>query len=208
MRRIFTIACALIASGSAFGDPPAETIGRLATSAQQQLSASIAELNALREQIAAEKLPLALELTALEERFSQLRPQFDKITRLVDAGSLEISTIKSEMKVRQDEQAYIATLLDEYARTFESKVNISELQYCGEAIEAAKQAAENTTLSMSEKFSPQLAFADLSIQRLVNAIGGMRFPGVGVDLQGIVVNGQFAIIGPVALFGSDSGVVA
>ena len=29
---------------------------------------------------------------------------------------------------------YIGTLLDEYARTFESKINVSELQYCGEAI--------------------------------------------------------------------------
>lgn len=197
----------LVAAGSAFGDPPAsnETMSRLATSAEQELSKSIAELNQLRELIAAEKLPLAQELTALEERFSQLRPEYDKITRLVDAGSLEISTIKAEMKARQDELAYIGTLLDEYARTFESKVNISELQYCGEAIETAKQATENTTLSMSEKFTRQIAFANVSLKRLFDVIGGMRFPGVGVDLQGMIAQGQFAIIGPVALFRAETG---
>ena len=109
------------------------------------------------------------------------------------------------MKARQDELAYIGNLLDEYARTFESKVNVSELQYCGEAIDNAKQATENTALSASEKFVRQIAFANVSLKRLFDAIGGMRFPGVGVDLHGTVVSGQFAIIGPVALFRAANG---
>jgi chromosome segregation ATPase len=102
-------------------EPPAtETISRLSNSAQERLATSIAELTALREQIAAEKIPMAQELSALEERVSQLRPEYDKITRLVDSGSLEIATIKAQTKARQDELTYIGTLLDEYARTFES----------------------------------------------------------------------------------------
>ena len=109
------------------------------------------------------------------------------------------------MKARQDELAYIGNLLDEYARTFEAKVNVSELQYCGEAIDTAKQATENATLSMAEKFTRQTAFVNVSLKRLFDAIGGMRFPGVGVDLQGAVVSGQFAIIGPVALFRGTAG---
>jgi biopolymer transport protein ExbB len=44
--------------------------------------------------------------------------------------------------------------------------------------------------------------------RLIDCIGGMRFKGVGVDLNGAVVDGQFAIIGPVALFSSTSGTTA
>jgi biopolymer transport protein ExbB len=36
----------------------------------------------------------------------------------------------------------------------------------------------------------------------------MKFPGVGVDLQGSVVEGQYAIIGPVALFCNKTGAVA
>src|SRR5204862_5146466 len=45
----------------------------------------------------------------------------------------------------------------------------------------------------------------LSVKRLFDSIGGLRFPGVGVDTQGSVANGQFAIIGPVALFRAESG---
>ena len=158
-----------------------------------------------REEIATEKLPLAQELTSLEERLSDLRREHERVTRLVDAGNLELPSIRAGMKLRQDELAYIGNLLDEYARTFESKVHVSELQYCGEAVEAAKQAVENTTLSMSERFARQLAFAGASVARLFDALGGMRFPGVAVDLQGTVTNGQFAIIGPVALFGAAAG---
>jgi biopolymer transport protein ExbB len=207
MRRLVTLLCILLPSVGCFAAPPApgETLGQLSLSAEQELAKSIQELNQLREQIAAEKLPMAQELTTLEEQLAQLRRDYDKVTRLVDAGNLEITTIKAEMKARQDELAYVGNLLDEYARSFESKVNVSELQYCGEAMETAKQAVENTTLSMPEKFARQTAFVNVSLKRLFDAIEGLRFPGVAVDLQGTVVDGQFAIIGPVALFSGKSG---
>ena len=103
---------------------------------------------------------------------------------------------------------YVGNLLDEYARSFESKINISELQYCGESLDAAKKAAENTTLSPGQKFASQTVFLKGSVERLFNAIGGMRFPGVGVDMQGTVEDGQFAVIGPVALFRANDGKTA
>jgi biopolymer transport protein ExbB len=182
-----------------------DSVGQLSRSAARDLAESIQELTELREQIATEKLPLSEQLTALEDRLAQLRRDHDRITRLVDEGNLEIANIKAEAKAREDELAYVGNLLDEYARTFESKVNVSELQYCGDAVETAKRAAENTTLSMTERFARQLAFADLSLKRLFDALGGMRFPGVGVDLTGALARGQFAIVGPVALFRSDAG---
>ena len=199
--------CVFFPAVSGFAEQPdaGETMSRLSLSAGQELARSIQELNLLREHIATEKLPLAQELTTLEERLAQLRRDHEKITRLVDSGNLEIITIKAEMKARQDELGYIGNLLDEYARTFESKINVSELQYCGEAVETAKQAVENTALSMPEKFTRQVALADVSLKRLFDVIGGMRFSGVGVDLQGAVVDGQFAIIGPVALFRAKTG---
>ncbi len=202
-----TTLCVLGLSATGNADPPAagETMTRLSSFAEQQLDRSIQELNQLRQQIAAEKLPLAQELTSLEERLTQLRREHETVTRLVDAGNLEIASIKTDMKYREDELTYIGNLLDEYARSFESKVNVSELQYCGEAVETAKQATENTTLPMTEKVSRQTAFVDLSLKRLFDAIGGLRFPGVGVDMQGMVAEGQFAIIGPVALFRATAG---
>jgi biopolymer transport protein ExbB len=183
---------------------PDGTMSRVSRSAEQELAKSIGELNQLRSDIANEKLPLAQELTSLEEKLSELRRDHEKATRSVDTGTLELSAIKGRIKVHQDELAYMGNLLDEYARTFETRVNVSELQYCGKAIETAKQATENTALSMSDKFARQTELVTVSMKRLFDAIGGLRFPGVGVDLQGSVATGRFAIIGPVALFRGDT----
>lgn len=181
------------------------TIDQLAGSAKAQLDISILELNQLREKIAGEKLPLAQDLTVAEEQLTRLRREHERVTRVMDQGNLDLPGLRSEIKSRQDEFTYVGNLLDEYARTFESKINVCELQYCQEAIDRAKQAGENSALSMPQKFAIQLELANLSLQRLFDAVGGMRFPGVGVDLLGAVSRGQFALLGPVALFRSDGG---
>lgn len=210
MRILTTISCATLLSlgASAQQTSPDATMTELSRSAARELASSTAELNQLRDQIATEKLPLAQQLTQLEEKLAQLRREHDRVTRLADARNLEVPAIKAETKARQDECAYVGNLLDEYARTFESKVHVSELQYCGRAIETAKQATENTTLTLPDKFERQMAFVNVSLTRLFDAVGGMRFDGVGVDAKGNVTQGRFAIIGPVALFCASVGGVA
>jgi biopolymer transport protein ExbB len=210
MNTAFASICVLVAALTSHAQQTGadETLGELSKSASQQLAGSIQQLNSLREQIVQEKLPLAEELTALEESLAQLRKDHERVAKLVDAGNIEIFTLTSEVKVRQDELSYIANILDEYSRTFESKVNICELQYCGEAVETAKLATENTTLTMDEKFLRQIAFTNVSVRRLFDAIGGMTFPGVGVNEQDTVVEGQYAILGPVAIFRETNGAAA
>ena len=200
----------LLASALAVAAHAAETnaLQQAQRSAQEELDRSVKELSGLREQIAAEKLPLAQELNSLEDELTKLRREHERVSRIVDSGSLEVANIKAEMKARQDELAYVGNLLDEYARTFETKINVAEMQTYGPVVEAAKQATENTTLSTTEKFGKQLDFAKTSLGRLFEAVGGLRFAGVGVDLAGNVTDGQFAIIGPVALFRSGNGAVA
>lgn len=200
----FVIALAL--SVAAQQSTPVETVDSLSSSAERDLNASIAELNALRDQIAAEKLPIAQEFTALEELVLRLRREQERVSRLVDSGALEITGINAEIKATQADLEYVGSLLDEYARTVETKINVCELQYLGEPIIRAKHAAENTTATLSEKFAQQLPLVKVSLSRLFDAIGGMRFPGVAVDLLGAVSEGQFAILGPVALFRSKSGI--
>ena len=211
LRHILSTALALccvsasVAQTATAATAPSDAINRVGQSAQAQLAKSISELNALRETVTNEKLPLAQELTTLEGDVTRLRKDVDRTTRLVDVGALEIATIKNEMKARQEELAYVGNLLVEYARTFETKINPCEMQYCGDLITAAKDAAENKTLSAAERFSRQTSFVDSSIKRVVDSIGGMRFPGSAVDMLGTVSEGQFALIGPIALFRASTG---
>jgi len=197
----------LAAPSAAQSPDPAgdKVLTKVSQSADARLARSIADLNGLREQVAAEKLPLSQELTSLEERVTELRKDSDRMSRLVDEGALEMAKIRQEIKARQDELSYVGNLLDEYARTFETKINPVEMQVFGAAVVTAKDAVENKTITMPQRFERQTTFVDGSIRRAFDAIGGMRFAGVGVDMLGTVAEGQFAMIGPVALFRASNG---
>jgi septal ring factor EnvC (AmiA/AmiB activator) len=93
----------LAALGAAQDVNPVRTVSRLAESSEAQLNRSIAELNALRDEIATEKIPLAKELGDLETKVASLRKESDRIARTVDSADLEQAAVKAEMKARQDE---------------------------------------------------------------------------------------------------------
>jgi biopolymer transport protein ExbB len=200
----FVPAAAPVAAAAQSPDAGA-TLGRLASSAERDLAQSVQELDELRARIAAEKLPLAQELTGLEERLAQLRREHDRVARSADEDQLALATLQAEIDAERDELDYTGNLLDEYARAFESKIDVCELQALGEPRDAAVRAIEDGGLTLAERFDRQVAFVDVTIERLARLIGGMSFPGTGVDLQGAVLEGSFAILGPVALFRAANG---
>lgn len=170
-----------------------------------EIQASTKDLSALRETIAGEKLPLVKRISQLEEAIADARRDYDKTRRSLDARNLELNTLKNEGKQRQDEVGYIASLLDEYARSFEGRVHPSEIERYQSAMEAALQAPQNKDLSPTQKFDRQIALVETSATRLQSLIGGTRFEGAAVNAQGVVDKGRFALIGPVALFASSDG---
>ena len=79
---------------TALSDAPAADgteVGQAAAAAQKDLDASLRELTALRETIAAEKLPLNRKLAQLEERLAELRRRNEDTLRALDTGSLDFT---------------------------------------------------------------------------------------------------------------------
>lgn len=209
-RQLPAALAALLMSLSAVAQAPeapavAPAIAKVSGNADAELARSIAELGAMRSRISEEKLPLSQKLTELEESVISLRKESDRVQRLVDAGALEIATLKNEIKNRQDELSYVGNLFDEYVRTFETRIAVGEVQVYAQPIEAAKSLTENKSLSPAERFGKQTGFVEVTLKRLADAIGGSRFAGVGVDALGRVMQGQFAMVGPVSLFRANDG---
>ncbi len=209
---LFLLAGAAMAAGPAPVAPQAPTTAPmmkgLAQSAQAELARAIRELNELRDEVAAAKVPLAEELAKWEDKLLQGRRRLDQAQKAADSGTMEMVAIKAEQKSREEELAYIQNLLDEYIRNCETKSSVSELQILASALEAAKQAPGNPTLSTDDRFDRQVAVADLTCNRLGEAIGGMRFGGTAVGPDGTVEEGQFLVVGPVVMFGSTNGSLA
>jgi len=179
-----------------------EAVERAAQRSQQDLDASLAQLTALRETIAAEKLPLTRRLGELETRLSTLRKEHEQEVRQLDTGALAMAGEHEELKLRKDEIGYVGNLLDEYARTFESRLTVSEVERYAPKVSAAKHAAEDASLPETERLSRQTEVARASLARLDEVIGGARFAGQAVDEKGTLTEGEFAVVGPLAYFAS------
>ncbi|MDR4506921.1 MAG: MotA/TolQ/ExbB proton channel family protein [Candidatus Brocadiaceae bacterium] len=182
-----------------------DPFGHAAATLRQQLDDGLAELSALREQIASQKIPLNRKLNDLENELVRVRLEYQKTSRLLDSSTLDLSNLGNEIKSRREEATYLSNLLGEYIRNFESRLHISEIQRYEESLETAKLAPENSNLSEQEVYQAQVGLVTASLERLHDALGGTRFQGTAVDAGGLVRSGTFVLVGPAALFCSDDG---
>lgn len=183
-------------------------VDQAAESVQRRLEEALAELASLREQIAAENVPLSQQLNALESQLISTRLAYQQTSRLLDSRTLDLSNLRSEIRSRQEQSAYLSTLLQEYNRNFESRLHIAELQLYCPALEAAKLAIENSNLSEQEVFAAQIELLGVSLERIEKMLGGSRFEGTAVDATGLVKQGTFVLLGPAAVFSSHDGQVS
>ncbi len=192
---------------SAQNSAPADenTFNQAAQSFQQRLEASVAELNRLREQTVEEKVPLSRKLNNLENELTKIRAEYQQTARMLDSRTLDLNNLRTDIKTRKEESLYLSNLLSEYIRNFESRLHISEIDRYEDALEKAKLAAENSSLSEHEVHETQAGILTVSLERLNDALGGTRFEGTAVDSNGIVKPGAFVLVGPAALFQSKDG---
>ncbi|MDA1220408.1 MAG: MotA/TolQ/ExbB proton channel family protein [Planctomycetota bacterium] len=173
---------------------------------QADLEKSLAELAALREQIAADQVPLSRRLSELEAELITVRSEFQQKTRVLDGRALDLNNLKGEIKSREEEASYLQSLLGEYARNFESRLHIVEVDRYAAALEAARLAGEDSSLSEAEVYARQLDVLNASLGRIEDALGGTTFRGDAVA-DGVVTEGRIAMVGPAAWFLSDDGSV-
>jgi len=205
VRLLFSLA---LAAGLVPAALATESVDEAQRQSEEQLEASLAELAALRERVAEEKLPLAKRLGELEERLGELRKRNDQTVRDIDLGGFDASKLEAAVKLREDESAYVANLLDEYVRSFETKLGVGERERYAPLVAAAKEAAASAVLTSEEKIEHQLSAVKASVARLDDVVGGTRFAGAAVDPEGVLAGGTFALVGPVALFASSDGSAA
>jgi biopolymer transport protein ExbB len=181
------------------------TFEQAAAAVQQQLRDSVAELAKLREKVAAERIPMAQDLRELEEARLAVRSDLQRATRTKDARNLDLTNLTAEIEKRKEQAGYLANLLADHARNFESRLHIAELQRHRKALDAARLARDNASLPPSELFAAELALVEASLERVADVLGGSRFDGKAVDASGVVRAGTFVLVGPAAVFRSADG---
>lgn len=182
----------------------AQNFTSAAVTAETDLKVALTELAELQASIAEEKIPMARRMNQLEEEVLSARKELERVQRSRDNQLVDLNVLKSEVKARNDEVAYITGLLSEYARLFESRIHISETAAYQETINDAQASSQNQDLSISEKLDRQLAMVEIGLNRVESLSGGHIFPGKALSQTGVFEDGKFLIAGPVCVFASNT----
>jgi biopolymer transport protein ExbB len=195
--------CATLAVAQEANEKTGAAIGAAAATAMQaRVEASNQRLAELRQAIAAEKVPLNRALTEAEQALSDLRREYDAVKRQADSSALESATLRNEIKQRETERNYLSSLINEYARSFETRLHISELEQYRDPLAAARGAQERLADDPAAAFGDQLCLILMSLARLEEMAGGLTFDGTAAGDDGLVKRGKFLLFGPVAYFAS------
>ncbi len=183
----------------------AQSLEGVATGAAADLQKATAELTAARQEVEAARLPLARQVSEMEQRVIERKAELAKAQRFQENQLVELNALKAEAKRQADEVKYIDSLLSEYARAFRSRLSFVEEPRYQVLLEKVDKAAADADLTAASRFSQRAVILQTALQRIEAAQGGETFEGKALDKQGLVQSGKVALIGPVAVFASLSG---
>jgi len=189
--RTFALALSLAAAPLA-----AQSFDQVNQSAEKDLDQALERLSEVRENIAGEKAPLVQEISRLEEKVREKRREFRELKRLRDNRESSLKRLRETVKATREQNDYVAGLLDEFVRSFETRINFSETQVYGDVAKEGRLAMDDADLSQAEQFERQMDVVATAVDRLDKLLGGYVFEGKALLPGGDVAPGQFAVFGP------------
>jgi biopolymer transport protein ExbB len=193
-------ACALSAHAQSF-DAAAQR-------AEADLKASLGELATVRAEITTEKIPLIKAVNAIEGEVISQRGEVDRLRRLRDNSDSGLNRLRDQVKSMNEQNEYAESLLDEFVRSFETRIDFSETQLYSATTEEARLALEDSDLSQADRFEKQLEVIGVALDRMGELVGGYTFEGSALEPTGNIETGQFAVFGPSVYFASDQSDIA
>lgn len=179
----------------------AQSLTDVSNSAELDLKKAIADLNTLRTQIAAEKIPLASKIEKKQSSLIQLRSDAAKIQTAKDSKTIGLEDLRSDLKSWQEENAFLVNLFDEYSNRFKSDLNASEVDVYKSQLSALNNIHENN--ADTGLLQSQLSLIDAGFSRLRSALNGTIYEGKALTSDGIFTDGEFIRFGPNVYFQSS-----
>lgn len=189
----------------AFARAEISPLTQVALGAATKLEQAKAQLAELRARIEADTLPLSRKLNELEQKLASTKGEFENVDRVLASKQLENTNLQSAVKLKNEENAYLASILDEFTRGFETRLFPGEAGRYKPIVTEAKLAMTNPDMGSSDKFARQIAVVKAALTRVEDLVGGALYRGEAVDSKGNLIKGTFAVMGPAAFFSSEYG---
>ena len=186
----------------------AQTFESASEQASAKLESALSELTKTRETIATDKIPLTREVSALEDQVRQQTAELNRLRRLRDNSDLGLNRLRDQVEAMKAQNEYAAGLLDEFVRSFETRINYSETQLYSATAEEARLALDDSDMSQADRFQKQIEVIGVALGRLGELTGGYSFEGQALAPTGDIETGTFAVFGPTVYFASDQSDLA
>jgi biopolymer transport protein ExbB len=176
-------------------------LSKAVETAQQNLRTATQDLNTLRDTISEARVPLATDLQSLQNEVVMLREEVEQLRTLRYQDDMAREALDRDLARLRDAHGFVMTLLQEYRRSFETRLGVSESQMLGSRLEEIDDdlAAADATDSFASLVDGVLRLAEeWNHQR----IGGARYSGTCLDGDGTELDGHFVTMGPAAYFAS------
>ena len=188
-------------------DSNGKRLAAAATTASKNVDDATQALIALRDRIADERLPLAAKMDTLEDEVRSLRGEAERLRTLRYQDDVAREALERDVAQMQDEYTFIFTLLQEYRRSLETRLEVAESELLAprfEKIDAWLDVADSPTNFLASANALLNLAEDWNRQKL----GGARHDGLCFDADGTEREGTFVIAGPATYFSTQSGDVA
>jgi biopolymer transport protein ExbB len=191
-----------------FGLAHAQSFSSASQQAGNDLETALTQLSETRAEIATKKIPLIREVSSLEDQVRQKSDELNHLRRLRDNSDLGLNRLREQVEAMNAQNEYAAGLLDEFVRSFETRIDYSEVQLYSAAAEEARLALEDADMSQAERFNKQIEVIGVALDRLEQLTGGYTFPGKALSPTGEIEDGTFAAFGPSVYFASSQSDLA
>ena len=184
----------------------AATLKEVEATAKKDLQDALSRLAQQRSEQQREKTPMAREANALEETARAKRKQFDRRLRLRDNQESSLAELEEEVEEMEGDLEATLALLKEYNHSWFDGLSTPERELRKEGVKAMLASDDATPFPKGPwgKIGPQFNLAKLSVQRLQESFGGLRFQGQAVTpMDDVEEKGAFLVLGPSVYFASS-----
>lgn len=185
----------------------AQAFQQAQTQADQRLQNALEELREVRRDIADKKIPLAREVTRLENEVIQKRRQLEDLQRMRDTRQQSLLTLRTNLDQLEKVTGYTDDILNEFIRNLSSRIHISERPLYENAIDDALIAPTNPNLTPEQKLAAQVKVVEMAHDRIQSLTGGATYKGEAVA-GGTILPGTFLKLGPTVYFADSEQTTA
>ncbi|OQX87710.1 MAG: hypothetical protein B6D55_02520 [Candidatus Omnitrophica bacterium 4484_70.2] len=175
-----------------------QDLSKIISSTKEENLKQLKKLNELRKEISNQRLSLVNKLKELRAEVKKLREDVYDLKKLRWAKEEHFLHLKEEVEGLREDVKFSSLLIFEYRKNMFKRASLAEEKKFEDKLKRIDRLLnKNNNASSLEALNP---LVELTIVRNREVLGGDIFEGEVLDTKGILVKGDFIILGPFVYF--------